>query len=246
MTRAFQNTVAVILAGGLGTRVRHLLPDVPKPMAPVAGRPFIEWVVRYLAAHGIQRIVISAGFKAEIIAGHFAEPILPDLQVQCVAEPQPLGTAGGFVYAARASGQIPDHWLVLNGDSLVFADPGLLAPLCASPEITGAIFGINVPDASRYGSLAIDSAGTLTGFNEKRSGRGMISAGVYLLSQRAVEPLPSGTLLSFERDVFPQWIKDKRAIKVVPVTAPFLDIGTEATLAQADEFVRANAGQFAV
>ncbi len=94
--------VAVVLAGGQGTRIRHLLPDLPKPMAPVLGRPFLEWLVRYLAGQGIGEVIVSTGYKAEVIEGHFARLALPGIRVSCVSEAEPLGTGGGFLQAASS------------------------------------------------------------------------------------------------------------------------------------------------
>ena len=115
---------AVILAGGLGTRIQHLLPNLPKPMAPVAGRPCVEWIVRYLVRQGVRRILISTGYRAEVFERHFAAQPIAGVQVRCIAEPQLLGTGGGMLHAIRASGQTAPAWLVLNGDTFAFAELG--------------------------------------------------------------------------------------------------------------------------
>src|SRR3569623_249639 len=119
MDLALDNITAVILAGGFGTRIRHVLPDLPKPMAHVAGRPFIEWVVRFIARQGIRRAVISTGYLGEKIENHIATNSIPEVSVSCVRETTPLGTGGGFLNAAVQSGDTPDAWMVLNGDSLI-------------------------------------------------------------------------------------------------------------------------------
>jgi D-glycero-alpha-D-manno-heptose 1-phosphate guanylyltransferase len=122
-----------VLAGGFGRRIQHLLPDLPKPMAPVAGRPFLEWVVRYLAAQKIRRVILSTGHLAEtVVPKHFQSQPVPGVDVWCVPETKPLGTAGGFLNAIRARrGEKPAAWLVLNGDSLA------PAPLDANVSIAG-------------------------------------------------------------------------------------------------------------
>jgi D-glycero-alpha-D-manno-heptose 1-phosphate guanylyltransferase len=238
------NVVAVLLAGGLGTRVRHLLPELPKPMAPVAGRPFLEWVVRFLAKQGVRRVVISTGYRAEVVSQHFQTHPVSGVSLQCIAEPQPLGTAGGCGHAVRASGQTPAAWLVLNGDSLVFADLGELAQRLDASKADGAILGLAVPDAARFGSLAVDPEGQLLRFAEKTSGSGIVNAGVYLLSAAAVDRLPENRPSSFEKDVFPAWLAKGYPIQVVVTKAPFLDIGTEESLAQAEGFVQTHQPQF--
>lgn len=238
------SVVAVVLAGGLGTRVRHLLAGVPKPMAPVAGRPFLEWVVRFLAHQGIGRIVLSTGYLSNVVETHFQGKRIAGAAIDCVAEPRPLGTAGGFLHAARSSGQNPSAWLVMNGDSLALADLAVLAGELSAPEVGGAILGLPMSDASRYGTLAFDKERNLTGFAEKKPGAGVINAGVYLLSSAAVKTLSDQEPLSFERDVFPGWIANGLKIRVVPVEAPFLDIGTEESLAQADQFILEHQARF--
>src|SRR5262249_34445852 len=161
-------------------RVRHLLPDIPKPMAPVAGRPFLEWVIRYLARQGVTEVALSTGHLSAVIERHFAAEPVPGVGVSCFEEPQPLGTGGGFVRAVELSRLSPDGWLVLNGDSLVFADLNRVFSGLENPKNDGVIVGREVPDASRYGTLVEGDGGELVGFQEKRPGRGLINAGVYL------------------------------------------------------------------
>ena len=116
------NITALILAGGFGTRVKDLLGDLPKPMEPVNGKPFVEWIVRWLKAQGVRDVVISTGYGSEFVVNHFSAQPVPEMNVQCVAELQPMGTGGGLAYASAQCGASPEAWLVLNGDSLIFAD----------------------------------------------------------------------------------------------------------------------------
>lgn len=234
------NTVAVILAGGLGTRIRHLHPDVPKPMIPVAGRPFLEWVLHFLRRQGIGTAVISSGHLAEVVERHFAAHPVPGLTVQCVAEPTPLGTGGGLLHAVATSGLKPESWLVLNGDSMVFADLPLAAKPLATPAVQGVVVGVAMDDASRYGTLRFDAEGRLQSFEEKRPGAGVINAGIYFFKAPVVARFPAARPLSFEKDVFPRLLADGIRLDVSATTAPFLDIGTPESLAQAGEFIRAN------
>jgi len=244
MSLHLRHVTAVILAGGFGTRVQHLLPGVPKPMAPVAGRPFLEWVARYLGRQGVREVVISTGYLAPAVARHFASAPVPAMSIRCTAETEPLGTGGGFLHAARTCLVGPAAWLVLNGDSLVFADLSTAARMLDEPQIAGVIVGREVPDASRYGTLALGPDNTLAGFQEKRPGRGIISAGVYLLRPDLLRRFPQRTPLSFEQDVFPALTAHKVSLKVQVVQAPFLDIGTPETLPQAESFIRQNLDQF--
>ncbi len=236
--------MAVILAGGLGTRIQHLLPNVPKPMAPVAGRPCIEWLVRYLAGQGIRRILISTGYRAEVIEQHFATNPVAGVKVGCVAETQPLGTGGGFLNAVQAVGEAASGWLVMNGDTFALVD---LAPAMAAlgdGRTAGVIHAREVADTSRYGSVLTDESSQLVRFEEKRPGKGLISAGVYLFRDDLVRTFPQRTPLSLERDVFPALTAAGALIKVLPMDTPFLDIGTPETLPEAEPFIRQNLAWF--
>ena len=244
MSLELSQTVAVVLAGGFGTRVAHLLPGVPKPMVPVAGKPFLEWVVRWLARQGLRKVILSTGHLAEVVEAHFRSQPVAGVVTRCIAETQPLGTAGGFLHAVRSSGETAEGWLVLNGDSLIFADLTQATAELSEPAQAGVIIGRAVADASRYGTLAIGAAGELRGFLEKRPGVGVINAGVYLLRDALVRRLPERRPLSFEQQVFPELVAQGLMIKVHAVEAPFLDIGTPESLRQAEAFVAEHRGQF--
>jgi NDP-sugar pyrophosphorylase family protein len=226
--------LAVVLAGGQGTRIRHLLGELPKPLAPVAGRPFLEWQLRYLHRQGITRVVLSTGYRAQTIDEFAARLSIPGLEVHCVREEQPLGTGGGFLHAVEQSEVGEGGALVCNGDSLVLAE--LRALFSHEGD---ALLAVEVADASRFGSLRA-SGGFLQGFAEKRPGAGLINAGVYRFRRATIARFPRKMPLSFEYDVFPALLDAGVRIGVVPCQAPFLDIGTEQTLGEADAFIRGN------
>jgi len=237
---------AVVLAGGFGTRIKHLLRELPKPMAPVHGRPFVEWVVRYLAAQGIRHVILSTGHLAATVETHFAPQPVPGVRVTCVPETTPLGTAGGFLNAARSAQNSPSAWLVLNGDSLAVA---ALAPLFQSlsqPETAGAILGVPMADASRFGTLSQNTRGELVGFNEKQPGAGNINAGVYLFRADTLKQFPKQSPLSFETEVFPALLSSGARLQCLVCDVPFLDIGTPDSLPQATKFIQRNLGQFSL
>ena len=235
---------AVVLAGGFGTRVQQLLPDLPKPMAPVAGRPFLEWIVRYLAAQAIRRVILSTGHLAAVIEKHFRAQPVYGVNVSCVPETRPLGTAGGFLNAIRHASNPPAAWLVLNGDSLAAARLDEMVQSLAQPEMAGALLGVPMPEAARYGTISQNPKGELAGFNEKKPGNGVINAGVYLFRAQTTGLFPDKMPLSFETDVFPALIARRARLKVCVTNAPFLDIGTPASLPLAENFIRRNAGCF--
>ncbi|MEB3161560.1 MAG: nucleotidyltransferase family protein [Synechocystis sp.] len=231
---------AVILAGGFGTRIKQQLPDLPKPLAPVGRQPFLDWQLRYLAHQGFRRSLLSTGYLAAKIADYAQTVNIPNLQIECVAETEPLGTAGGFLNAVEGSTSHGETaaWLVLNGDSLIVTNYQVLVDILAEPRVDGVILGVRVEDASRYGSLRYDSQGYLQQFAEKQAGAGVINSGVYLIGDRLLANFPRHRPLSFEYDVFPTLLNQGANIKVHAVDAPFLDIGTPATLAQADQFIQ--------
>ena len=232
MNLELSQAVAVVLAG------------IPKPMAPVAGRPFLEWVVRRLARQGVPKVLLSTGHLAEVVKQHFQPQPVAGVLTRCFAETRPLGTGGGFLNAVRCSGEAPEAWLVLNGDSLVLADLNVAAAELSNPGVGGVVIGCAMADASRYGTLAIGPAGELQGFNEKHPGKGVINAGIYLLRDSLVGQFPGTLPLSFEQEVFPRFIARGLRLKVCTVEAPFLDIGTPESLRQAESFVEQNRDRF--
>jgi NDP-sugar pyrophosphorylase family protein len=236
--------VAVILAGGYGTRVQHLLPGVPKPMASVAGKPFLEWIIHYLKVQGITKVIISTGYLAEIIEEYFRDRPISGVEISCYRETTPLGTAGGFLNAVRQSEQKPLSWLIINGDSLVFTNLNLLNIHLDDLDIGGVILGLEVGDTSRYGSLIYNEKDILVGFQEKRPGIGIINAGVYLLRHSLLREFPQNLPLSFEKDVFPNLLNKGINLKVQTVATPFLDIGTPESLPQAEKFIQNNLDKF--
>jgi D-glycero-alpha-D-manno-heptose 1-phosphate guanylyltransferase len=239
-----EQITAIVLAGGFGTRIKHLLGDLPKPMASVNGKPFIEWVVRYLAKQKIRNVILSTGHLAETIEKHFQSQPVKNVRVQCVPETKPLGTAGGFLNAARHAREKPQAWLVLNGDSLAPAPLDEMFQSLTEPNIGGAILGVLMTDASRYGTISQNTRGELTGFNEKKPGAGVINAGVYLFRSSVVELFQLREPLSFETDVFPALIRLGVKLKVCVTDTPFLDIGTPESLPQAENFIRRSADCF--
>ncbi|MEM8780612.1 MAG: nucleotidyltransferase family protein [Cyanobacteria bacterium P01_G01_bin.49] len=231
---------AVILAGGYGTRVKHLLPNVPKPMAPVAGKPFIEWIIRYLKQQGITQQVLATGYLGKVIEEHFYRQPVKEAEVYCCCEPKSLGTAGGFINAVHQTNLSPNAWLVMNGDSLIIAQFKQLVDHLNNNKVDGVILGVSVDDASRYGSLVINEDGYLIKFAEKKAGQGIINGGVYLFRRETLEKFPSKFPLSFEYDVFPALLQQNIQIKVHQIKAPFLDIGTPESLPQAEAFIQEN------
>lgn len=227
---------AIILAGGRGTRISHIQPDLPKPMIPVDGRPFLEWVIRYFASQGVHRFVVSLGHLAEVAERYFDERAADALSIKTVRETEPLGTGGGMLFAQQAAADA-DPLILANGDSLVLAPLAGAWQLLDDPTVDGVVLGLDVEDASRYGGLEIDPIGRLLRFREKQPGRGLINAGVYFFRRRLLASFPVKQPLSMELDVFPELLSKGAKLMTHRCCAPFLDIGTPESLAEAEPFL---------
>jgi D-glycero-alpha-D-manno-heptose 1-phosphate guanylyltransferase len=245
VTSQTDDILVILLAGGQGTRIRHLAPHLPKPMIPVGGRPFLQWSIRYFAAQGLGRFLISAGHKAEVIGEHFSQNPLPGVAVRTVAEPSPMGTGGGLRYAVRAVQPSQRIWIVANADSLVLADLASCVEAFRGGPAQAGIVGVRMDDASRYGTLVSDGQGRLVAFCEKRPGSGTINAGVYLFKAELLDRFADRQPLSLETDVFPDLLRQGVEIRVWPQEAKFVDMGTESGLVEAERFVRQHQEWFA-
>lgn len=228
---------AVILAGGKGTRLASVVADRPKPMAEVAGRPFLEWLLLMLRAQGVQHIVLSVGHMAGVIRDHFGDGAALGLDIDYAVEDRPLGTAGAIRHALdQTRGR---HILALNGDSYCRIDvAGLLQRHIAS-SARATLCVTHVPDSGRYGAVRIAANSAITGFEEKSAerGAGWINAGAYLLDRVLLAALPVGQAASIERDVFPQ-IADN-GLRAFHAQGPFIDIGTPESYALAQDVLSA-------
>jgi D-glycero-alpha-D-manno-heptose 1-phosphate guanylyltransferase len=199
-------TFCVILVGGLGTRLRAALPDLPKPMAPIQGRPFLEYLLADLKQQKIENIVLCVGHQAGKIEEYFGDGKLSGLNIEYSREEGLLGTAGAVRWAHNKIKS--DNFLLLNGDCY---NDGNFAELLSQHQSTRAIatlLATHVEDRARFGSLQMDENNRVLGFIEKgeATGAGWINAGVYALNRSVLELIPEGKVCSLERDVFPQLV----------------------------------------
>jgi D-glycero-alpha-D-manno-heptose 1-phosphate guanylyltransferase len=197
---------AIILAGGLGTRLRHMVPDVPKSMAPVNGRPFLEYLLDYLNKYSISNVILSVGFLNDKIISYFGNEY-HGLSIQYSIEKEPLGTGGAIVMAAGLTAA--DTLLVLNGDTLFNVDLEMLSIEHAASQADITLALRMVPDAGRYGSIELDESGRIQHFSEKKpgSGQGIINGGIYLIRKRLFDKMDLPSAFSIERDFFPGFCK---------------------------------------
>lgn len=222
---------AVILAGGFGTRLRDRVPDVPKPMAPVGGRPFLAHLLRYLQASTVvDHVVLSVGYRAEAIRAHFGNDF-EGLPLSYAVEEEPLGTGGALALALRDAGEAPV--LALNGDTFLQLDlPELVRWYDAQPEPLAMVLR-HVDDAGRYGAIALEE-GRVRGFDARgRSAPGWINSGLYVLQPTLFQQLGLTGKFSFEVDVLQRHCEQLRP-RAFTTSAYFIDIGIP------DDYDRAN------
>lgn len=227
-------TSAIILAGGLGTRLRSAVPDVPKPMAPLNGRPFLEHQLDYWIGQGVRRFVLSVGYMHETIERHFGK-FYHGAKIDYAVENEPLGTGGGLLLAA---GKITTAgpWLILNGDT--FFEVGL-ADLADFHErkradITLSLFPVD--NNTRYTGVEIDDGQRITGLKSVGGdGRQLINGGVYLMDTAALAGLPfhPGDKASLENDLLAQALASGKRLYGHTVRGRFIDIGIPEDYARA-------------
>jgi len=223
---------AVVLAGGLGTRLREVIPDLPKPMAPVAGRPFLAYVLDALLRDGFNDITLSVGYRWESIRDHFGAHYL-GASIAYAVESEPLGTGGAVAHAFAFAGvDRGEPALVLNGDTYLGIDFAALRTWHASAPATAGIVLRRVADAGRYGSVRVDND-IVTGFAEKgASGPGLINAGVYLLPGDVFARFGLAGRFSLETDLLQRHCADLKA-RAWATDAYFIDIGVPEDYARA-------------
>jgi len=222
----------IILAGGKGTRLSSAVRDVPKPLAPVAGKPFLEHLIDFVNAASIAgNVIISIGHKAGPMrdwSSRFPEKII------LVEETEPLGT-GGAIRLALDTAVMTSTVLVMNGDSFMGMD---LAAMASSHKASGCSLTIaitEVPDVSCFGEVRV-ACGRVSGFLEK-SGKfhaGLINAGVYMLEKHALSRFPEGAS-SFEHEVIPEFLD--LGINAYHADGVFIDIGTPESYARSAQIL---------
>jgi D-glycero-alpha-D-manno-heptose 1-phosphate guanylyltransferase len=213
----------IILAGGLGTRLRPRVRDLPKPLAPIAGRPFLCWLLDRLAQTGFRRIILSVGYRGAAIMAALGSRH-SNIELVYAIEDQPLGT-GGAIRHAMALLDAGSHavW-VMNGDTMcgVCYQKMFVAHATATAPITMAV--VRVADASRYGTVVMRD-NCVIGFDPAgMSGSGLINSGTYLLNSDLFADAEWPAVFSLERDVLPSAI-DRVGIRCFETDGWFIDIG---------------------
>jgi len=227
-------TAAVILAGGFGTRLRNVVPDLPKPMAPIGGRPFLEFQLDYWIAQGVSRFVLSVGYRHQVISDYFGNRY-KDIELDYVIERIPLGTGGGLLLAAEKLSKA-DPFLLLNGDTYFAVGMKDLAEFAEANDADWCFSLFHTSEEGRYMGMEISPSGKITSL---RSGAGNPSCpangGVYWVHPRALTGLGfvPGDKVSLEDDILPAAMNVGQRLFGITFSGTFIDIGLP------DDYIRA-------
>lgn len=195
---------AIILAGGKGTRLQSVISDVPKPMAPVSGKPFLEYLVLQLKFWNVRDIILSVGYKKESIMAHFADGSAWDVRISYVQENAPLGTGGAIRETLQTVND--NNILIMNGDSFFNANISNLIHFHNNKNARATLMLRDMTDTGRYGRVALGKDDTVIEFTEKQGNvPGLINAGIYLIDRDVLPMFPEGAS-SFENDILPRLI----------------------------------------
>lgn len=219
-------TSAVILAGGLGTRLRNAVPDVPKPMASVAGRPFLEYQLDYWIRKGIDRFVLSVGYRHEVIIDYFGDRY-KDIELLYVVERVPLGTGGGLLLAVKEF-DLTAPFLLLNGDTYFEADWRLLRDFSEANNADWCFSLFRTHENGRYMGMAVSQQGQILSMKSNADGLGRLAnGGAYWVRPQVLDYIgfEVGSQISLEDDLLPAMLAAGRRLFGIEFSGTFIDIG---------------------
>ena len=224
---------AVILAGGLGTRLRPVLSDRPKVLAEVLGRPFLTYLLDQLSSAGAQEVILCAGYMGDRVQEVYGD-VYKSLHLLYSQEEEPLGTGGALRLALPRFRS--DTVLVMNGDSYIHADLSSYVDWFFQIDRKASLLLAKVPDTSRYGMVKVEKDESVSVFEEKEKakGAGWINAGVYLVKTSLLKSIPSGIAFSLEREFFPSLVGN--GLFGYRSKGRFIDIGTPESYIRAEKF----------
>lgn len=224
---------ALILAGGLGTRLRSRVADRPKVLAPVLGQPFLSYLLDRLQISGIQKVILCIGYLGEQIQETYGSSY-QNIELYYSQETSLLGT-GGALRLAMPLISTPTV-LILNGDSFYDANLNDFYQWHLAQRSNASLTLTQVPDTARYGRVQLNESSQITDFEEKgnTSGLGWINAGIYLIKRHLLTQIPENQVVSLERELFPNWIET--GLYGYRTQGQFIDIGTPESYALAEQF----------
>lgn len=228
-----QDLKAVLLVGGLGTRLRSVVPNSPKVLASVGEASFLELLIEQLSSQDIRRLVMCTGYLADQIETRLGDGKSWGVSIEYSREEQPLGTAGAVKNAERYLRDI-SRFIVMNGDSFLEVNLHDLLDFHMEHSAIATLAVVRTKDTSRYGTVHVDHRGQVTGFAEKTNNvlPGLINGGVYIFDQAVCQHIPLGPC-SLEKDVFPALLEC--GVYALEQHGMFIDIGTPADYARARE-----------
>ncbi len=228
---------AIILAGGRGTRLQSIISDLPKPLAPVGKRPFLDILLDKInTCTSINRVILAVGYRSDMIMARYRSKRSYNFTIDFSVETQLLGTGGALKKALNLT--TSRDIIVQNGDTFAEIDYRELIESHVRRKALITIVLVKVDDTTGYGSVEIDPRHRILAFREKEkpSGPGYVNTGIYLLRKRLFDPIPDDTVLSMEIEILPNLIK-KSAYAYIS-EGKFIDIGLPATYYQAEEYLK--------
>ncbi|MEO8887350.1 MAG: nucleotidyltransferase family protein [Mucilaginibacter sp.] len=212
---------AIILAGGLGTRLRDIVKDIPKPMAPINGTPFLHYIFEWLSNFPVNNVTLSIGYKADVIFNHF-NTNYKGISIKYATENKPLGTGGAIKYALSKT--VEDNVLIVNGDTYFPIDVNRFADFHQNNKSDISIALKHMTDFDRYGSVKILN-NKIISFNEKQHLReGLINGGIYIVNKKAINFNSLPDVFSFEAEVLEKCVH-YGSINGMIFNDTFIDIG---------------------
>ena len=235
----FLPNTAIILAGGLGTRLRSIVSDRPKPMAIINGRPFLEYLIDYWMSQGINEFFISAGYKHEIITNHFGNRY-NGARIEYSIENTQLGTGGALLNVMeKISSEAP--FLLLNGDSYFEVELKALVEFAEKKDADWCFSLFKTNNTERFHSFEIENTGKISSLNKKGAfpKESFANGGVYLIKNKSLLNLKFSPLdfISLENQVFPLLLNLDQKLFGILISSPFIDIGTPEDYSQAPSII---------
>lgn len=231
---------AIVLAGGFGTRLRSVVHDIPKPMAAVQGRPFLEWLLQYYRARGITRFILAVGYLAHTIQNHFGSA-WQGCAIDYSVEQTPLGTGGAILLASQLLDPREHHCLAMNGDTFFAIDPAQLLAFHLAKNAALSLAAFESNDTQRFMGIQTNAHDQVLQFNIKsQTGSCLVNGGAYVINQTLLRSLTQTPIAaqSWENETLPGLLNQGFGLFATPMTGAFIDIGipSDYELAQSFDF----------
>jgi NDP-sugar pyrophosphorylase family protein len=226
---------AVVLAGGSGTRLAGLYKHCAKPFIPVAGKPFIEWVLSRLADLGVTHVAVALGHRWDTAEYYLKHRAADGLTIRTVCETKPLGTAGALLNAMTVVPEEVDTLVVANGDALIYGNlNSARSRMLEEPALDGVLCSVRLADAAAYRTLTVDHDGLLRSIRRKQPGGGLVNGGLYVMRRSAIAQIRKLGATALEREALPKLIAQGSRWAVHVAAGPLLHIDTREQLAASE------------